>query len=389
VTRRRRARAALAALAAGALLAACQSNRPPSPPAPAPPAFRLPGPGRVTVLSAAFPGGANDPARSRLDWAAGPVAVGPGGEVLIADTDSDGGRVVVVARDGARSRFGGPDGPTAGPAGVAVAADGTLFASQPDRVLGYDRSGALAVTIGGGAGGGGAGGPPPYPARPGARFDPAAVSLRQPGSLTPLGADGAAFVDHPGGAGTGTARVWAWRRGELRLLAWVDRGTSPSPGLTGSGGRPFVVDAVTAMPDGTLLAASAATPERLLRIDPASGAVRRQAAPRALPRADAGGDPDPGGDRLALSGIASDGRGGWLLAGGFQLFHVDASGTATLLLRGGRSNPCGAIPEAGLAAGDVRTLLGSGGSMAVDPDRRVAYVDDGGCDRVLAVGLPG
>jgi DNA-binding beta-propeller fold protein YncE len=387
VTGGRRARTALAALGAGALLAACQSGRPASPPPPTPPAFSAPAPGRVTVLSVAYPGAAGDPAGSRLDWAAGPVAAGPGGEVLIADTDSDDGRVVVVARDGARSRFGGERGPKVGPAGIAVTADGTLFTSQPDRVLGYDRSGAPAVTIGGGAAAGG--GPPPYPGRPGARFDPGEVTLRQPGSLTVLGAGGVAFVDHPGGAGTGTARVWAWQAGELRLLAWVDRGVSPSPGLAGSGGAPFVVDAITAMPDGKLLAASADSPERLLRIDPTSGAVTSRTAPRALPRADAGGDLDPGGDRLALSGIASDGRGGWLLAGGFQLFHVDAAGTATLLLRGGRSNPCGAIPAGGLAARDVRTLLGSGGSMAVDPDRRVAYVDDGGCNRVLAVGLPG
>jgi hypothetical protein len=381
-------RAVVATLAAGALLSACQSSTPPSVPAPTPPAFRVPAPGQVTVFSVAFPGAANDPARSRLDWAAGPVAAGPGGSVLIADTDSDGGRVVVVAREGARSRFGGGSGPTVGPADMAVAADGTLFANQADRIVGYDSSGAATVTIGGGASGGGASGPPPYPARPGASFDPEAVPLSQPGSLTALGSDGVAFVDHPGGAGTGTARVWAYQGGKLRLLAWVDRGVPHSPGLATAAGAPFVVDAITAMPDGKLLAASAGSPQRLLRIDAASGAVTPVAAPDALPRANAGGDADPQGDRLALSGIASDGHGGWLLAGGFLLFHVDQGGTATLLVRGDRANPCGAIPAAGIASGDLRTLLGSGGSIAVDPDRRLAFVYDGGCKRVLAVGLP-
>jgi hypothetical protein len=90
-----------------------------------PPAFKVPAPGQVTVLSVAFPGAVSDRARSRLVWAAGPVAAGPDGTVLIADIDSDGGRVVVVARDGARSRFGGANGPTVGPADMAVVADGT------------------------------------------------------------------------------------------------------------------------------------------------------------------------------------------------------------------------------------------------------------------------
>jgi hypothetical protein len=191
-------RRAIVVLAAALLLAACRSSPPPSA-APAPPAFRVPAPGKVTVLSIAFPGADADPARSRLAWAAGPVAVGPDGAVLIADTDSDDGRVVVVAREGARSRLGGAAWPTLGYAGLA--------GRRRHRVR--------------------------QPGGPGGGVRP--LRLQQPSSLTALGRDGVAFVDHPGGVGTGTARVWAYQAGELRLLSWFDHG---APRLGVSSRRP-------------------------------------------------------------------------------------------------------------------------------------------------------
>jgi hypothetical protein len=102
-----------AVLATCTLLSACTPKAGPSPPrTPSPPAFKVPAPGQATVLSIAFPGADSDPTHSQLAWAAGPVAAGPDGTVLIADIDSDGGRVAAVARDGARSHFGGAHGPT-------------------------------------------------------------------------------------------------------------------------------------------------------------------------------------------------------------------------------------------------------------------------------------